>query len=117
MELNCDDRIYKTIDASIGNNKFMRILSKIDKSENIYVEFYYFNNEDINKNDGTIKNKRNGLISKQPINIDKFDYIINNLPMIYPEFKIMGMTDHSNLTLKETIEKIKDLGYGKVNDI
>ena len=115
MDLDYTNRIYKTIDVFIGNNKFMRILSKIDKEQNITVEFYYYYKEDIDKKDGIITNKRNAYITK-PISISKFDEMINKFPELYPEFKILGMTNHSNMALKDAIEKIKELGYGKIID-
>jgi hypothetical protein len=42
MDLSHFDRIYRTIDAKIGRNKFMRILSKIDKDSKIVAEFYSY---------------------------------------------------------------------------
>ncbi len=113
MDLDYTDRIYKTIDAKIGPNIFMRILSKIDKEYNVTVEFYNYRKEDINKKDGTIKNKRNAYITK-PISIAKFNDMVDKFSLIYPEFEIIGMTDHSNLTLKEGIETIKLGGYGRI---
>lgn len=113
MKLDNTDRIYKTIDARIGPNKFMRILSKIDKDGNVTIEFYNYNKEDIDKNDGTIKNKRDAYIT-EPINIDKFNDTISKFSLIYPGFEIIGMTDHSNMSLKDAIEKIRLEGYGKI---
>ena len=115
MDLGNTDRIYKTIDASIGHNKFMRILSKIDKDEGVTMEFYNYYKGDIDKGDGTIKNKGNRYIAEL-VSIDKFDEVINKFPDLYPEFKIIGVTDHSNMTLEEAVETIKDLGYGKIID-
>lgn len=113
MEVDYTDRIYKTIDARISPNKFLRILSKIDKDGNVTLEFYRYNREDVDKKDGTIKNKRDMLISK-PISKDKFDDMIDNFFLIYPGFEIIDMTDHSNMSLKEAIEKIKSEKYGKI---
>jgi len=113
MKLDYTDRIYKTIDARIGPNKFMRILSKIDKGGNVTVEFYNFHKEDIDKNDGTIKNKRDAYIT-EPVSIDKFNEMISKFSLIYPLFEIIGMTDHSDMSLKDAIEKIKLEGYGKI---
>ena len=83
MNLGSTDKIYKTIDAKIGFNKFMRILSKVDKDGNITVEFYNYHKEDIDKKDGTIKNKRNAYIT-EPINLDKFNDMIYRFSVIYP---------------------------------
>lgn len=113
MKLDTTDRIYKTIDAKIGSNKFMRILSKIDKDDNITVEFYNYYKEDVDKKDGTIKNKRDAYIA-EPVSIEKFNDIISKFSLIYPGFEIIGMTDHSNISLKEAIEKIELGGYGKI---
>lgn len=113
MKLNCTDKIYKTIDANIGHNKFMRILSKIDKDGNITAEFYNYHKEDVDEKDGTIKNKRNAYIT-EPININKFDDMIDKFSLIYPEFKIIGMTDFSNIELKEAIKIIEREKYGRI---
>lgn len=113
MDIDYTDRIYKTIDARISPNKFLRILSKIDKDGNVTLEFYRYNREDVDTKDGIIKNKRDAYISK-PISKDKFDDTINKFSLIYPGFEIIGMTDHSNLTFEEAIEKIKSEGYGKI---
>ena len=113
MELQTTDKIYKTIDARIGPNKFMRILSKIDKDGNVTVEFYNYHKEDVDKSDGTIKNKRDAYIT-EPISIDKFNDMIYKFSVIYPGFEIIGMTDHSDVSLKEAIEKIESGGYGKI---
>lgn len=115
MDLDHTDRIYKTIDAKIGHNKFMRILSKIDKDNNIIAEFYDYHKEDIDKDDGTIKNKRNRYIT-ECISIVKFNDMIDKFSLIYPEFEIIGMTDFSDVTLKEAIEIIKSKKYGKIID-
>jgi len=117
MNIDYTDRIYKTIDAHVRHDKFghtkrMRILSKIDKDENVTVEFYYYYKEDIGK-DGTIKNKRDRYITNK-ISINKFNEMISRFSEIYPEFEIIGMTDLSSMTLKEAIEAMKDLGYGKI---
>lgn len=113
MDLDLTDRIYKTIDANIGRNKFMRILSKIDKDGNITVEFYHYYKEDIDKNDGIIKNKRNIYITKH-IDMHKFDDMISKFSLIYPELEIIGMTDFSNMSLNHAIEIIKTEKYGKI---
>jgi hypothetical protein len=113
MKLDHTDRIYKTIDARIGPNKFMRILSKIDKDSNVTVEFYHYYKEDINQKDGIIKNKRDAYIT-EPISIIKFNDMISRFSLIYPGFEIVGMTDHSNMSLKDAVEKIKSEGYGKI---
>lgn len=99
MDLDNLDRIYKTIDAKIGTDKFMRILSKIDKDGNITVEFYNYHRVDVDKKDGTIKNKRYRYITK-PISKDKFNDIVDKFSLIYPEFEIIGMSDFGNMTLK-----------------
>jgi hypothetical protein len=113
MNLDHTDRIYKTIDARIGPNKFMRILSKIDKDGNVTAEFYNYHKEDVDKKDWTIKNKRDRYIT-EPISIDKFDDMVDKFSLIYPGFEIIGTTDHSDMSLKEAIEKIKLEGYGKI---
>jgi hypothetical protein len=113
MKVDHTDRIYKTIDARIGHNKFMRILSKIDKYDNVTVEFYNYHKEDVDKKDGTIKNKKDAYIT-EPISIDKFNDMIDKFSLIYPGFEIIGITDHSNMSLKGAIEKIKLEGYGKI---
>lgn len=113
MNLDYTDRIYKTIDIKIGRNKFMRILSKIDKDNNIIAEFYNYHKEDVDKDDGTIQNKRNRYITEH-ISIDKFIDMIDKFSLIYPEFEIVGMTDFSNMTLKEAVETIKSEEYGKI---
>lgn len=113
MEMEYTDRIYKTIDARIGLNKFMRILSKIDKDDNVIAEFYNYHKEDIDKKDGTIKNKRNAYITES-ISKNKFNDMVDKFSLIYPEFEIIGMTDFSNVTLKEAIEMIELGEYGKI---
>jgi hypothetical protein len=113
MELNSSDRIFKTIDAKIGHNKFMRILSKIDKYNNITAEFYDYLLEDIDKEDGTVKNKRNRYITES-ISIVKFDDMVEKLRLIYPDFEIIGKSDYSKLTLKEAINLIRSNKYGKI---
>lgn len=114
MDLDYTDRIYKTIDARIGPNKFMRILSKIDKDGNITIEFYNYNREDVCKDDGTIKNKKDRYITK-PISKDRFNNVIDKFSLIYPEFEIIGMTDFSNMTLEEAIEVIElEELFGKI---
>lgn len=115
MNLNHTDRIYKTIDAKIGHNKFMRILSKIDEDNNIMAEFYDYHKEDISKDDETIKNKRNRYITKR-ISIAKFDDMVDKFSLIYPEFEIIGMTDFSDVALEEAIEIIKSKKYGKISN-
>lgn len=112
MDLDHSDRIYKTIDTKIGCNKFMRILSKIDKDNNIIAEFYSYHKEDVDKDDGTIKNKRNRYITER-ISIVKFNDMIDKFSLIYPEFEIIGMSDFENMTLKESIEIISKK-YGKI---
>jgi hypothetical protein len=113
MDLSHFDRIYRTIDAKIGRNKFMRILSKIDKDSKIVAEFYSYHEEDIDKDDGTIKNKRNRYIT-ECISIVKFNDMIDKFSLIYPEFEIIGMSDFSNMTLKESVETIKSTKFGKI---
>lgn len=119
MDIDYTEKIYKTIDAHVRRDKFgrikrMRILSKIDKDGNVTVEFYYYYKEDIDK-DGSIKNKRDRYITNK-ISVDKFNEMIHRFPELYPEFEIIGMTDLSNMSLKEAIETMKDLGYGKIID-
>lgn len=113
MKLDHTDRIYKTIDASIGENKFMRILSKIDKNQDVTVEFYHYHREDIDTKDRTIKNKRNRYITNT-MSISKFEEMISRFPELYSEFKILGATDNSNLTLNEVIKRIEIFEHGKI---
>ena len=113
MDLDYNDRIYRTIDAKIGHSKFVRILSKIDQDNNVTAEFYNYHKEDVDKDDGTIKNKRNRYITKR-ISINKFNDMIDKFSLIYPDFEIIGITDFSNMTLKEAIEKIGSEKYGKI---
>lgn len=113
MDLHRTDRMYKTIDASVGHNKFLRILSKIDTHNNVTVEFYYYYKEDIGNNGKTIENKRKSRVT-EPASIDDFDEMVNILPELHHEFKIIGTTDHSNTALDEAMEATKHLGYGKI---
>jgi hypothetical protein len=40
--------------------------------------------------------------------------MIDKFSLIYPEFEIIGMSDFSNMTLKESVETIKSTKFGKI---
>jgi hypothetical protein len=109
-DLSHTDRIYKVIDAQIGNDEFMRILSKIDSDQKVTIEFYFYSEKDIDKKCGVIEDKEDIYIM-EPIDVSEFDEIIAKFPLIFHEFRILATRDLSNLALDEAMKEIKSIGY------
>lgn len=102
LKLNKGDRIYKIIEARTFDNIRKRFVSKIDKNNKITAFTYTFNDNDL-KEDGTVDNKKMGMLINK-MNKDQFKHAIDINYQIYPEFKILWEKDYSDKSLEEAIE-------------
>jgi hypothetical protein len=104
LKLEESDRFYKMIEARINDELCKKFVSKIDKDGNVTIYTYIFGREDI-RPDGTVSNKRMGLLIGPIPDIQFYDVIYANKKW-YPNFEIIRELDYSNMTQDEAIKKI-----------